>query len=729
MNILHSHKHVNKSFFVIVLLCLLILNFGSAPATAMNAPSPSDEYLTTCVPTITFTSVPRYGNIYQTFLYGRVDCIIPADFKVALYIYVAGGWWTKPYWNAPLTSINNDGTWYANIVTGGIDQVATRIAAFILPNGIYPPSMAGGSPLPQELFDSSVAHLIINRKIEFSGYTWNVKHHEDPVGPGPNRFSASEDNVWVDASGNLHLTITYENNNWYCTEVFTDVPLGYGDYTFTTASPIDQLDKNVVLGLFTWDDTAPEYNYREIDIEFSKWGDALNDNSQYVVQPWDHVGNIHRFDSILEGLFSTHSFKWESDQVFFSSHQGHMPSLEDEIDSWLYTGADVPPEGEGNARINLWLFNGTPPSDGKNVEVVIEAFNHDPAPKVKTITRADPNPTVAASVDFTVTFSESVKDVDSDDFTLTTDIADASITTISGSDATYTVTVNTGTGDGTIRLDVPETATIADLADNPLANLPFTDGETYSVDKSPEMAITADTPDPSVTGQAVTVTVTVTGAADTPTGTVDITGADTNCSITLADGTGSCNVIFNSTGTKMITATYLGDSHYSDDTDTEAHQVATQRAKNGGFNTYISTSKIPKYWVKSATFASTDGKDTSIKKEGSASVRISGATGKTKTLTQTLSLSGVKGQPFTFSYWVKGSAMPTKGSCYGQVLFYYGSTLKGTKTLKCPTGATYTWKNVKLNLTAPATYNKVLIRFTYSKASGRVWFDLASLLR
>jgi hypothetical protein len=154
-----------------------------------------------------------------------------------------------------------------------------------------------------------------------------------------------------------------------------------------------------------------------------------------------------------------------------------------------------------------------------------------------------------------------------------------------------------------------------------------------------------------------------------------------------------------------------------------------QRAKNGGFNTYSGTSKVPKYWVKSTNFASTDGKDTSIKKEGAASVRISGVAGKTKTLTQTLSLSGAKGQPFAFSYWVKGSAMPTKGSCYGQVLFYYGTNLKGTKTLKCPTGATYTWKQVNLNLTAPAAYNKVLIRFTYSKASGRVWFDLASLLR
>jgi hypothetical protein len=52
---------------------------------------------------------------------------------------------------------------------------------------------------------------------------------------------------------------------------------------------------------------------------------------------------------------------------------------------------------------------------------------------------------------------------------------------VSGSGATYTVTVNTGTGNGTIRLDVPVSATINDLAGNPLSGLPFTNGESYTI--------------------------------------------------------------------------------------------------------------------------------------------------------------------------------------------------------------------------------------------------------
>jgi hypothetical protein len=110
------------------------------------------------------------------------------------------------------------------------------------------------------------------------------------------------------------------------------------------------------------------------------------------------------------------------------------------------------------------------------------------APSVNSIVRTNLNPTSAASVNFTVTFSESVMGVDMvgpvfDDFALTTSpgISGASVTGVSGSGATYTVTVNTGSGNGTIRLDVPVSATINDLVGNPLSGLPFTNGESYTI--------------------------------------------------------------------------------------------------------------------------------------------------------------------------------------------------------------------------------------------------------
>jgi len=333
-----------------------------------------------CPPTIEFTYVPPYGSFEN--LQGRAGCVVPATYKVAVYIYVSG-WWTKPYWAWPLTPIRDDGSWTCDITTGGTDQLATRIAAFLVPNGYSPPLMSGGQTLPSELFSNAVAYAMVERepvfrKIEFSGHTWNVKASETRVGPGPNYFSDSQEDVWVDESGQLHLRIVYRNNRWYCTEVFTSEPLGYGVYTFTLASRVDQLDKNVVLGLFTWDDTAPEYNYREIDIEFSRWGEEGGDNSQFVVQPGYHTGNRHQFNIALQGSHSTHWFNWNSGSVQFSSYQGRPPDLGGEIETWVYTGPDIPPAGAGNARINLWLLNGDPPSDGQGVEVIIEAFEFAP---------------------------------------------------------------------------------------------------------------------------------------------------------------------------------------------------------------------------------------------------------------------------------------------------------------------------------------------------------------
>lgn len=107
-------------------------------------------------PTIEFTYVPPYGSFDN--LKGQVWHVKPADYKVAVYIYV-GGWWSKPYWDRPLTTIQNDGSWTYDITTGGVDQYATRIAAYLVPNGYNPPLMSGGSTLPSELDQNSVAKV------------------------------------------------------------------------------------------------------------------------------------------------------------------------------------------------------------------------------------------------------------------------------------------------------------------------------------------------------------------------------------------------------------------------------------------------------------------------------------------------------------------------------------------------------------------------------------------
>ncbi len=83
-----------------------------------------------------------------------------------------------------------------------------------------------------------------------------------------------------------------------------------------------------------------------------------------------------------------------------------------------------------------------------------------------------------------MTFSEDVTGVDPVDFTLTAapTVTGASVTLVEGSGSVYTVTVNTGMGNGTLRLDVADDDTILDLALNPL-NGAYISGPSYSINK------------------------------------------------------------------------------------------------------------------------------------------------------------------------------------------------------------------------------------------------------
>jgi len=75
----------------------------------------------------------------------------PSKFKVVVYIYVSGWWGPKPQWANPYTDIMSDGSWSTNIVTGGSDAQASKIAAFLVPATYKPPNLNGGQQLPSDL--------------------------------------------------------------------------------------------------------------------------------------------------------------------------------------------------------------------------------------------------------------------------------------------------------------------------------------------------------------------------------------------------------------------------------------------------------------------------------------------------------------------------------------------------------------------------------------------------
>ena len=207
-------------------------------------------------PSIEITNVPPFGAVAH--LGGRVLDASPADYRVAVFIYVpSAGWWSKPYCDPQLTLIQPDGSWTADITTGGADASATKITTLLVGTNYAEPCVMGLPTLPDNVTTQAVAAATVERVnpslrwIGFSGYDWWAKVSPGLIGPGPNYFSDSTNNVWLDGQGRLHLRITNRSNQWQCAEIVTKRTFGYGSYRFELDSAVSAIDPNVVLGLFT----------------------------------------------------------------------------------------------------------------------------------------------------------------------------------------------------------------------------------------------------------------------------------------------------------------------------------------------------------------------------------------------------------------------------------------------------------------------------------------------
>ncbi len=96
---------------------------------------------------------------------------------------------------------------------------------------------------------------------------------------------------------------------------------------------------------------------------------------------------------------------------------------------------------------------------------------------------------------------------------------------------------------------------------------------TLSVRCPTTTTITSDPPDPSVTGQPVTVNYSVSAGDGSPSGTVSVAGGDSACDGTLTSGAGSCVLHPTIAGSKTLTATYQQTELFIGSSDTEAHTV------------------------------------------------------------------------------------------------------------------------------------------------------------
>ncbi len=253
-----------------------------------------------------------------------------------------------------------------------------------------------GTPVPCASAGKIAVDPRPRQPIAFSGYTFTAKKSEEAIAPGPNLWSETFENVFVDDEG-LHLRVTphpTEKDRWYSAEVIADKNLGYGQYIFTIEYNMLAAPHNVVLGLFLWDPDrdAADVHHREIDIEFSRWEDEDRPVAQFAVPPYEE-GMFNRFEPNGELLkradyITTYVMDWQQDRILFHAYYG--PEVEGRpFEEWEYDQAyNIAPPGEETVRMNLWLVNqkGTSeegklaPLGGKPVEAIIKSFRHERRP-------------------------------------------------------------------------------------------------------------------------------------------------------------------------------------------------------------------------------------------------------------------------------------------------------------------------------------------------------------
>jgi len=135
-----------------------------------------------------------------------------------------------------------------------------------------------------------------------------------------------------------------------------------------------------VVGFFTYDHGDTINHHREIDIEFSTWGNEKNSNSQYVLQPSDKPENGHRYETDLSKK-TRHMINWRKGKISFAS--GYVTTENDsevykKYAEWTYKPEKNLKKSTEKFSMNVWLFKADFPSDFNDYDFVVSKFEFIP---------------------------------------------------------------------------------------------------------------------------------------------------------------------------------------------------------------------------------------------------------------------------------------------------------------------------------------------------------------
>lgn len=341
---------------------------------------------TNSAPSVAFSKVPaaHQESPYRTDITerdyktditeGRTTGAQPGQ-RIVLYTKTDGRWGLCRQSGQPFTNIEPDGRWKASVHLG------TQYAALLVDAAYSPPEQTESLPIVgQGVLTLTIVNgegpapvLPSPKTLNFSGYEW--KTSTGPIFHAGSRNFFDSANVWTDERGALHLRISGSPGKWAAAELKLTRSLGYGTYRFQVHD-VSHLEPSALLTMITWDGVGTESTRRELDVELGRWGYLDHNNVNYVVQPYYVPANFVAF-RVPPGLY-THSFRWESGKVTFSTVTGSGNTGAGRVIKQQVFTSGVPTPGGESVRIALYVFHqGHIPLKNAN-EVIIDKFEYLP---------------------------------------------------------------------------------------------------------------------------------------------------------------------------------------------------------------------------------------------------------------------------------------------------------------------------------------------------------------
>jgi hypothetical protein len=327
-------------------------------------------------PSISFTKIPpaaQGGRERVDTISGRVSGARPGQ-QIVIYAH-SGQWWVQPWPDHPFIPVKADSTWSTETHLG-FEYAALLVEPDYhpLPTTDVAPTQGGSVALVTIVKGVGTPQLDPTGSLKFSDYDWGVRMIASDKG-GTNNLYDSE-NAWTDASGALHMQIKKKSDSWSCAEIFLDRSLGYGMYSVTVRDT-SHLEPAAAFSMFTFDESASEQHFREMDVEVHGRGEAANkNNAQYAMQPFYSPGNLFPFAAPSGTL--TYVLRWEPGHATFKTFRGRSSGAGAPLVSEHEFTSGIPVPGKAILRLIFFVVASDKNPMQKPSEVVVEKFEYLP---------------------------------------------------------------------------------------------------------------------------------------------------------------------------------------------------------------------------------------------------------------------------------------------------------------------------------------------------------------